>query len=32
VISIAHRGYHESEGHAHEEGMKKDADAIITAL
>jgi len=29
VLSVAHRGYHESEGHAHEEGMKKDADAIL---
>ena len=29
ILTIAHRGYHESDGHAHEEGIKKDADAII---
>ena len=29
VLSVAHRGYHDSEGHAHEIGMKKDADAIL---
>ena len=32
VISIAHRGYSDSEGEAHEDGMKRDADAILTFL
>ena len=32
VISIAHRGYSESEGEPTEEGMKKDADAILSFL
>lgn len=29
VLAMAYRGYSESEGVAHEEGLKKDADAIM---
>ena len=29
VLAIAYRGYTESEGYAHESGLKKDADAIM---
>ena len=32
VISFGHRGYSDSEGEPHEDGMKKDADAILKFL